>query len=313
MKVFSPQYYYKFSCIADRCKHNCCIGWEIDIDYETLKKYKKNNSEFKERLKSNISYDDETPHFILSENERCPFLNKNNLCDIICELGEDYLCQICSDHPRFVNCFSDSDEIGLGLSCEEAARIILSSDYNNLISLNDEKCKYDKEEKLFINERKEIFDIIKKRDISLKKRIEALFIKYNITFDFSLKYWSEKLSSLEKLDNQWSKMLDILSTSAFYSDFMGYDIIFERLLIYFIYRHLFESIYDGYFKERLVFSVFSTYIIWSLCINIKKEELTFYDIVNIARMYSSEIEYSTDNTYTLIYLISEKINEMKGK
>ena len=107
-------------------------------------------------------------------------------------------------------------------------------------------------------------------------------------------------------------MLDILSTSAFYSDFKGYDVIFERLLIYFIYRHLFESIYDGYFNERIVFSVLSTYIIWNLCINMKNDELTFYDISDIARMYSSEIEYSTDNTDALLQIISEKI-KMKGE
>ena len=40
--------------------------------------------------------------------------------------GADY-CQICSDHPRFRNYWSDREEMGLGLACEEAARIILAS------------------------------------------------------------------------------------------------------------------------------------------------------------------------------------------
>ena len=30
-----PDYYPLFHCIADRCRHNCCIGWEIDIDSRT--------------------------------------------------------------------------------------------------------------------------------------------------------------------------------------------------------------------------------------------------------------------------------------
>ena len=40
MQLFAPTYYKKFKCIADRCQHNCCIGWEIDIDGETPERYK---------------------------------------------------------------------------------------------------------------------------------------------------------------------------------------------------------------------------------------------------------------------------------
>ena len=32
MKVVVPNYYNQFKCIAEKCHHNCCIGWEIDID-----------------------------------------------------------------------------------------------------------------------------------------------------------------------------------------------------------------------------------------------------------------------------------------
>ena len=41
MKLFAPEYYKDFVCIADRCKHSCCVGWEIDVDKDTLEKYKK--------------------------------------------------------------------------------------------------------------------------------------------------------------------------------------------------------------------------------------------------------------------------------
>ena len=36
MKLFAPEYYKQFKCIADKCTHSCCIGWEIDIDEEAL-------------------------------------------------------------------------------------------------------------------------------------------------------------------------------------------------------------------------------------------------------------------------------------
>ena len=44
---------------------------------------------------------------------------------MILDYGEGSLCQICTDHPRFRNFWTDRIEVGLGLACEEAARIIL--------------------------------------------------------------------------------------------------------------------------------------------------------------------------------------------
>ncbi|MBE6783732.1 MAG: hypothetical protein E7536_06940 [Ruminococcaceae bacterium] len=31
MKVFVPQYFDEFTCIADKCPDTCCIGWENGI------------------------------------------------------------------------------------------------------------------------------------------------------------------------------------------------------------------------------------------------------------------------------------------
>lgn len=111
-----PDYYPEFHCIAGACKHSCCTTWEIDIDEESLTRYKKDGI-------AHIS-EEESPHFIL-KNGRCPYLNEENLCDLIIEHGEDYLCQICTDHPRFRSFWEEATEIGLGLSCEAAARLIL--------------------------------------------------------------------------------------------------------------------------------------------------------------------------------------------
>ena len=40
MKISVPEYFTKFKCRADKCLDNCCVGWEIDIDQDTLQKYK---------------------------------------------------------------------------------------------------------------------------------------------------------------------------------------------------------------------------------------------------------------------------------
>ena len=132
MKIFAPKYYKKFKCIADKCRHNCCIGWEIDVDFDTFDFYSKTDGDFGERLRNSIDKTSDIPHFILSENERCPFLNKKNLCDIIINMGQDCLCQICADHPRFRSFFSARQELGLGMCCEAAAELILKQNEINL-------------------------------------------------------------------------------------------------------------------------------------------------------------------------------------
>ena len=125
MNIYVPDYYPEFHCVASRCGHTCCAGWEIDIDAESLARYDRMPGEFGARVRAGIRRG-ETPQFRLTAGERCPLLNADNLCELILHAGEGALCQICRDHPRFRNYFSDRVEMGLGLVCEEAARLILS-------------------------------------------------------------------------------------------------------------------------------------------------------------------------------------------
>ena len=67
----------------------------------------------------------ETHGFILSAG-RCPFLNRRGLCDIQLELGEKGLCTVCRQYPRFTETFPGRIEKGIGLSCEEAVRLLFS-------------------------------------------------------------------------------------------------------------------------------------------------------------------------------------------
>lgn len=124
----APMYYKDFHCIADKCKDSCCsAGWEIDIDKQTETLYRNVPGEYGDKLRASIT--NTSPcQFKLDKNNNCPFLNKNKLCDIYINLGEDSLCQICKDHPRYYEWFDFAGvkEAGVGLCCEEAARIILS-------------------------------------------------------------------------------------------------------------------------------------------------------------------------------------------
>ena len=127
MKFRAPVYYSDFHCIADKCKNSCCsAGWEIDIDSETEEFYGNVSGDFGDKLRKSIS-NTKPAHFLLDGKKNCPFLNDKKLCDIFTVLGEEHLCQICKDHPRFYEWFDGVKEAGIGLCCEEAARIILSN------------------------------------------------------------------------------------------------------------------------------------------------------------------------------------------
>ena len=127
MKVRRPEYYDRFRCIAGACSDSCCIGWEIDIDEEKEALYRKVPGALGQRMKRCIDW--EEGHFILQgKEERCPFLNQENLCDLILELGEESLCDICREHPRFYDWFDSLTEAGLGLCCEAAGRLVLAQE-----------------------------------------------------------------------------------------------------------------------------------------------------------------------------------------
>ena len=123
MKYRTAQFYKEFRCIGGICEDSCCENWEIDLDDASLKKYMKQGGEFGKRLKDCTRVKDK--QFILN-GTRCPFLNDENLCDIFIEMGEECLCETCTNFPRHIEEFEDLKEVSLTMSCPEASRIMLS-------------------------------------------------------------------------------------------------------------------------------------------------------------------------------------------
>ena len=134
MLLRKPDFYDSFKCIASKCSDTCCVGWEIDVDEASQEAYRNVAGVFGDKLRSNI----EDGHFKLLPHDRCPFLDRENLCEIYRNLGEDALCDICREHPRFVEVYGDIMERGLGLCCEEAARLLLAGE--GPLSFVNEEC-----------------------------------------------------------------------------------------------------------------------------------------------------------------------------
>jgi lysine-N-methylase len=134
MILRKPDFYDTFKCIASQCTDTCCVGWEIDVDRNSQEVYNKVAGTFGEKLRANI----EDGHFKLLPHDRCPFLTGVNLCEIYTNLGEGALCDICREHPRFVEVYGNVMERGLGLCCEEATRLLLAG--NGPLAFVNEEC-----------------------------------------------------------------------------------------------------------------------------------------------------------------------------
>lgn len=119
-----PDYYQEFSCIADKCEATCCAGWQIVVDEEALRRYKKVSGEFKKRIQDGVNFKEGV--FYQKQGKRCAFLNEQNLCDMYTALGEEAFCETCRRYPRHMEEFENVREFTLSASCPEAARILLS-------------------------------------------------------------------------------------------------------------------------------------------------------------------------------------------
>ncbi|ADL52966.1 flagellin lysine-N-methylase [Clostridium cellulovorans] len=183
MKVRVPDYFKEFKCIASQCEDTCCAGWEIVIDDETYNKYKRVDGNFGKTLRDKIIHRDGENIFVLKGKD-CAFLNESKLCDIYTELGDDSLCYTCRQYPRYTEEFGGLREIGISLSCPEAARIILRDCKKvefQVSEIQEEITSYhDINAMLFINllqSRKIVFDILQNRDIVLDDRA-SLILKF---------------------------------------------------------------------------------------------------------------------------------------
>ena len=305
MKIIIPDYYPEFRCIADRCRHSCCIGWEIDIDPDTRESYRAVPGPFGVRLNAAIDDGGEVSSFRLGEGERCPMLNKSGLCDLITHLGEEHLCQICADHPRFRSYFTDRTEVGLGLCCEEAARLILSREAPMTLLVREddgETVDLPEEEADLLAQREAAIALMQDASRPLAERLQALEALGGCAVPD--RDWPKIYRSLERLDPAWDACLDALA-DAKSADVPGdLSAALANFCVYLLYRHLPGALEDDDLPGRIAFCVLSTRVLMALCA--AKAGCTLADCADLARMYSAEVEYSEDNLIALLDAIAEE-------
>ncbi len=301
MKLVAPDYFNGFKCIAGACRHSCCVGWEIDIDPVSYLNYMNMLGEFGERIRSHIALADAGPYFKMTDDGKCPFLNECGLCDMIINLGEDSLCQICDDHPRFRNFFSDREEIGLGLCCEAAGRLILGKKEPVkllILEAEDRSGEPDDDELELLDIRAELIESMQDRSMPVEERVRSLMYDLGMKYELDYAHWAGLLMGLERLDESWTDELTALAGGGEEYSLEEFETEFEQLMVYLLYRHIPAALEFGDIDAYAAFCCAMWLIIRRMCA--LKEELAFEDIVEIVRLYSSEIEYSDENIAAII-------------
>ena len=333
MKLRLPNYYSNFKCLAGNCKHSCCkAGWEIDIDEKSLDFYQKVEGDLNRKLFENIDLYP-TPHFSLDENGVCPFLTENGLCELYLNFGENSLCNICAEHPRYYEFFKDLKEGGIGLCCEEAARLILTQDkpfstYEIDISYEDSEEYNEEIFEYLLDNRKKIFNYLNDSEIPLNSKLKDILwfansIQQNIDFNFlakqeifsvnshakaSIYFILEFFTTLEPNDPHWIPYLkniielynnNIEKYPAYKSSNPDINKYLNNIAIYFIWRYFLKGTFDEEILSKVKFMIVSVGILNTLffCKWLENETISLEDCIDITRKYSEEIEYCEDNLY----------------
>ncbi len=320
----APLYTKDFRCIADKCRDSCCIGWEIRVDERTKRKYRRLRGALGEAIRQSLTEDG---CFRLCEGEKCAHLLESGLCRIISEAGDEALCDICREHPRFYNVLSEDEcEWGIGLACESAAEIILSAKEPFSVASSKREGRESEADAAMIPhlkaERSAIGEIVFSKKMTMEQKlfmIEKRASSFQGFLDFSdlseqkftfaeedsndtrfltkerFEKYKAVLLSLEPMNEFFPKRCESMKMPTSLDESSE---IFERLLYYFIYRYFITAAEDGDAQGKVGLAIFSTLMIYALCES--EERKTLEEIAEAAKDFSKEVEYSEDNRDTVM-------------
>lgn len=237
MEYIYPDYYKEFQCIAGRCPDTCCAGWQIYIDKKSLKKYLHKKGDFGNRLKNSI---DMKEGCFYRYNNRCAFLNEDNLCDICLEMGEEHLCKTCARYPRHIEEYENVREISLSLSCPEAARIMLAKEERTEFETEERDGKEEtyKEFDFFLftkllDIRELFFAILRKRELPMANRMAGITA---MAHDLQKRISAGRLYDIDEMVERFNKPLFMNEAEKRFQPFLcreenRYELIQEMIMV----------------------------------------------------------------------------------
>ncbi|MBR1683530.1 MAG: flagellin lysine-N-methylase [Clostridia bacterium] len=311
-----------FRCLAGHCQHTWCRGGVITVDEDSAARFAAYTGKLGERLRSALARDEDGDWtFTLDEQENCPFLNGEGLCDLILEKGEGALCQICRDHPRYVNEMYTRVEYGLGMVCEAAAAslvhrvepLCLVPDgvdgeeplYDPAVYGSDDRTERDAEAAV-LAARDRYLRIAQARDLPFEERIQRLRNACGAKEDLVSKAAGDFLLTLETLDSAWPETVKATVKGVEKTRWPeALAIPLEQILCACLFRHM-RYTGDGRAPEvQLMLALFLTEL--TLRVALVQEDANADTLADALRRVSGEIEYSDINTEALLDFLEDDL------
>lgn len=312
MKITTPTYYHNFHCIASACPDSCCKEWAVQVDARAAQLYRALPGPLGDRLRQVMQEEDGDTILALEPDGRCPMWRDDGLCRIHAQLGEDALCDTCRDFPRLRHDYGDFMELGLELSCPEAARLILSQRKYETVTTQasgDTPAEYDTEAMAtLLRSRDEALRFLEDTAYSVGQSLAVLLLYgHDVqneldggepavlnpalfledakqlaapgSADEILKFFQ----GLEILTPAWRQRLDAPSPAPWSEEI-------RAMARYFVARYWLQAVSDYDLICRVKLAVISCLVVKTLG----------GDVVTTAQLYSKEIENNTDNVEAIL-------------
>lgn len=312
MQIREPQYYQSFRCIASACPDSCCKEWDIQVDNASAEYYRSLPGSLGDALRAVLTEEDGQT-VMLQQNARCPMWQADGLCRIQAQLGEAALCQVCRDFPRLRHNYGNFIELGLELSCPEAARLILSAPVASLVTRSapgGAEAKYDAAlMALLLDSRERALALLKNPDCSHAEAL-AVMLTYAAAVQAQIDGEGEAVcdgAALLSVARQAASPARVHDILGFYGELEilskswearlaspaaapQWDAAFRALAAYGIHRYWLQAVSDYDLLSRAKLIALSCIVVHALG----------GDLTQTAQQYSKEIENDIDNVDAIL-------------
>lgn len=303
MEVTKPDYFDRFRCLAGECPDSCCKDWQVQVDEASARRYRALTGALGEELRAALQEEDGETYLTVQDG-RCPMWRRDGLCRIQAELGEKALCETCRQFPRLTHDYGDFVELGLELSCPEAARWILDekSSYVAEEVPGGEAPEYDREAMAVLKRtRAQALAILEEPDIS---KALVLLLLYGCQAQGELDGEEERPFDRGAARDTAGAMAQPGEPAAVLGFFLGLEILTDtwrlrlktpepgdwdcrtgNLLRYYVNRYWLQAVSDYDLYGRVKFMVISALVL----------RILGGDFRETAQLFSKEIENDAEN------------------
>lgn len=303
-----PDYYESFTCLADRCPDTCCAGWDINVDDESYYRYQTVQGPFGDWLRSMLQDEGGEKSFRLTPDQRCPFLDTQNLCEIYRTLGPENLCRTCREFPRFVTQIGDYEQIDLSLACPAAANLFFQNP--GMITV----CRVEDErpgKNMSVSDAADLSEIISFRDTAMagcqKHSDHPHFL--NLLPESNDPVWIEQFCRMEPLEDAWTVLVKRISDrlseyQALWPEVYSEELEqwFRKLGAYFSFRYFIDSWFDGSLLPEKLMVKKSLWFLRLMVIDrwtTQDRQFSLKDLKELVQFYSKQVEFSDPNVRLL--------------